>query len=139
MCMNIHTDIYTRIYIYLCVYIHSHWRSCPTASHRRVLLLAASRQAVALSPFRISGNCSRKNQLKHGFARPRRCAIGPCVPVYAIGRREPPVLHGHWRSCPMAPHRMVSPWLAASHPVVLMQFYRTHIYIVDIEQHMKDP
>jgi len=29
------------------------------------------------------------------FARPRRCAIGPRVPVCASGRREPPVLNGH--------------------------------------------
>ena len=41
--------------------------------------------------------------VQNEFARPRRCAIGPRVPVCASGRREPPVLHGHWRSCPMAP------------------------------------
>jgi len=87
--------------------LHGHWRSYPMAFHHRVLLsLAASRPVVASSPFRIFDNCSRKNRLKHGFARLRRCAIGPCVPEYAIGRREPPVLHGHWRSYPMAPHRM---------------------------------
>jgi len=88
------------------------------ASYCRVLLsLAASRPVVASSPFRISGKCSRKNRLKHGSARPRWCAIGPRVPMCAIGRREPPVLHGHWRSCPMAPNRMALPWLAASRRV----------------------
>ena len=118
MCTNIYMYIYLYVYTHRYIYIHGHWRSCPMASHRRVLLsLAASRPVVASSPFRMSGNCSRKNRLKHGFARPRRCAIGLCVPMCAIERREPPVLHGHWSSCPMAPHRMALPWLAASRPV----------------------
>jgi len=41
--------------------------------------------------------------VQNEFIRPRRCAIGPRVPVCASERWEPPVLHGHWRSCPMAP------------------------------------
>jgi len=41
------------------------------------------------------------------------------VPVWASGRpwRELPVLHGHWRSCPMVSHRGPLPSLAASRPV----------------------
>ena len=105
--------------------LHGHWRSCTIESHRRVLpSLAASRPVVASSPFRISGNCSRKSWLKHGFARPRRCTIGPCVPMCAIGRQEPPGLHGHWRSCTMAPHCMALPWLAVSRLFVASSMWR---------------
>jgi len=43
--------------------------------------------------------------MQHGFARPRRCAIGPRVPVCAIRQREPPVLHSHWRFCPKKQHQ----------------------------------
>ena len=87
--------------------LHCHWRSCPMASHRRVLLSFAALRLVVAS--RKPGNCSRKNRFKHRFARPRRCDIGLCMPMRAI-EREPPVLHGHWR----APHCMALPWLAAS-------------------------
>jgi len=67
---------------------------------------------------RTLSTCLRSSRLKHGSARPRRCAIGPRVPMCAIGRREPPVLHSHWRFCPVVPHRMALPRLAASLPVV---------------------
>jgi len=49
--------------------------------------------------------------------------------VYAIGRREPPALHGHWRSCPMVPHRMALPWLAASRTVVASSSLVLVIYV----------
>jgi len=70
--------------------LHGHRRSCPMASHRRVLLsLVAWRPVVASLPFRIPSNCLRKSRLRNGFARLRRCTIGPCVPMCAIRRREP--------------------------------------------------
>ena len=48
----------------------------------------------------------------------------PHVPVWANGRREPPVLHGHWRSCPVVSHRGPLLSLAASRPVFVSSPFR---------------
>jgi len=59
--------------------------------HRALLFLAASRQVVPSASQLVLFVCN--SALLH-----------LPVPVWANGRQEPSVLHGHWRFCHMASH-----------------------------------
>ena len=84
--------------------LHGHWCCCPMAHRGALPSLAASRPVVRSLPWLVLLVCDG-------------APLHLPVPVWVSGRRVPPVLHGHWRSCPMASYRGALLSLAVSCPV----------------------